>query len=493
MCSSDLQADEESVEAFLREENNGLIIANRNSPKQVVLAGPTEAICQAEAALERRSIRSRILQVSAAFHSPLVADAREPFAKALEHVDFPEGALPVYANSTGGKYPSAPEEARDLLAQQIVRPVNFTQQIRAMHADGVRCFVEVGPGRVLGDLVQAIFPEGDVDTIAVDASRGARPGSFDLAFALSRLAALGHPVSLEKWENAPPAAVAATGKPAFSVEITGANYRAPQPHRAPATPKPAQAATLPPPAQRVVATPDRNPSQTPAIPNMSANPMPPSGSLPKLSSTPDRISSADIPAALQAAQEGILALQRLQEQTAQLHKQFLEGQESARRAIQTLLSLGAGGTAPAESVTFRPTTAPLYNTPATVASAAAPTAVPASTPVPQVAARVAAEPAKPVVEPAISGSRSDPANDLANDFTADRAVFEQAVLEVVADKTGYPMEMLNLGMGMDADLGIDSIKRVEIMAALRSRLPEAPEIRPEHLDRKSTRLNSSHT
>ena len=82
---------------------------------------------------------------------------------------------------------------------------------------------------------------------------------------------------------------------------------------------------------------------------------------------------------------------------------------------------------------------------------------------------------------AISGSRSDPANDLANDFTADRAVFEQAVLEVVADKTGYPMEMLNLGMGMDADLGIDSIKRVEIMAALRSRLPEAPEIRPEHL------------
>ena len=141
-----------------------------------------------------------------------MADAREPFAKALEHLDFPEGALPVYANSTGGKYPSAPEEARDLLAQQIVRPVNFTQQIRAMHADGVRCFVEVGPGRVLGDLVQAIFPEGDVDTIAVDASRGARPGSFDLAFALSRLAALGHPVSLEKWENAPPAAVAATGK-----------------------------------------------------------------------------------------------------------------------------------------------------------------------------------------------------------------------------------------------------------------------------------------
>ncbi|NDA69145.1 MAG: pyridoxal-phosphate dependent enzyme, partial [Verrucomicrobia bacterium] len=56
-----------------------------------------------------------------------------------------------------------------------------------------------------------------------------------------------------------------------------------------------------------------------------------------------------------------------------------------------------------------------------------------------------------------------------------------AVLAVVAEKTGYPMEMLTLDMGLDRDLGIDSIKRVEIMAALRTRLPDAPEVKPEHL------------
>lgn len=55
------------------------------------------------------------------------------------------------------------------------------------------------------------------------------------------------------------------------------------------------------------------------------------------------------------------------------------------------------------------------------------------------------------------------------------------VLDVVAEKTGYPAEMLTLEMGLDSDLGIDSIKRVEIMAALRGRLPTAPEIKPEHL------------
>ena len=52
---------------------------------------------------------------------------------------------------------------------------------------------------------------------------------------------------------------------------------------------------------------------------------------------------------------------------------------------------------------------------------------------------------------------------------------------MIAEKTGYPPEMLELDMALDADLGIDSIKRVEILSALQERLPEAPLIKPEHL------------
>src|SRR5207253_502640 len=55
------------------------------------------------------------------------------------------------------------------------------------------------------------------------------------------------------------------------------------------------------------------------------------------------------------------------------------------------------------------------------------------------------------------------------------------LVEVVSEKTGYPAEVLEPGMQLDADLGIDSIKRVEILAALQERLPEAPVIGPEHL------------
>ena len=55
------------------------------------------------------------------------------------------------------------------------------------------------------------------------------------------------------------------------------------------------------------------------------------------------------------------------------------------------------------------------------------------------------------------------------------------LLEVVSEKTGYPVEMLELDMQLDADLGIDSIKRVEILSAMQDRMPGAPAVGPEQL------------
>ncbi|MBX9623928.1 MAG: acyl carrier protein, partial [Gemmataceae bacterium] len=62
----------------------------------------------------------------------------------------------------------------------------------------------------------------------------------------------------------------------------------------------------------------------------------------------------------------------------------------------------------------------------------------------------------------------------------------QALIEVVAEKTGYPASSLALGLSLDADLGVDSIKRVEILSALQDRLPAAPRVGPEHLGRLHT-------
>ena len=95
--------------------------------------------------------------------------------------------------------------------------------------------------------------------------------------------------------------------------------------------------------------------------------------------------------------------------------------------------------------------------------------------------------------PARSGSHAGSRGDSTDDSAAARApppplrpTHPAVLLEVVADKTGYPVEMLELDMSLDSDLGIDSIKRVEILSALQTRLPEAPIVKPEDLGRLQT-------
>ena len=103
----------------------------------------------------RQTIATR-LAVSAAFHSPAVAGAVPPMRDALDRVTFRPGA-PVFANSTAAEYPDEAPAARDLLAGQLVRPVEFVSQVERMYDAGVRTFLEVGPGGRLTGLVSQIL------------------------------------------------------------------------------------------------------------------------------------------------------------------------------------------------------------------------------------------------------------------------------------------------------------------------------------------------
>ena len=464
-----VQAAEEVVTDVLKAADSGLVIANRNSPTQFVLAGSRQGVEKVAAECQKRSVRARVLQVSAAFHSELVSDACEPFAKALENIKFAKGEMPVFANTTAAVYPAAAKTSRELLAKQIINPVNFTAEIEAMHAAGVTTFLELGPGRVLSDLVQAILPQGSVETIAIDASRGSRSGTFDLAVALGRLAALGHEVDLTKWEEAP-ATVSTNGKPAFTVPVGGANVRTSKPAPRPARPTPAPTVARAP----VVTAPSIS-APAPRVQPAHAVPVNPSSHPAPL--------SPELAAALQSAQQGMLALQKLQEQTAQLHRQFLEGQESARRTLEALMGQRREilGLAPIpQTATPAPAPVPMPVVVQTLpATQSAPQ--PGRDALPRVLPAEQKAPTAPQVADGRPGGRPYQASSPKPPESKAVDEVSKAVLNVVSEKTGYPVEMLNLEMGLDTDLGIDSIKRVEIMAALRGRLPQAPEIKPEHL------------
>ena len=402
-----VQASFADVEKALLEEKLDLVIANRNAPAQNVVSGATREIEKAEKLLAARGLRCVRLPVAAAFHSPLVAPALEPFAKALGKVPFTKSELSVYANTTGEIYPSEPAKARELLARQLAKPVEFVKLVSAMHRDGVRTFVEVGAGARMSGLVGLTLKDKEFTAVGVDASNGRKPGVADLARCLAQLAALGHAVDLKPWQGGADGLKDVRPKPKMSVTLTGAGYRS--------TPR--------------KQFPKRQPAAAPSIATA-------------LAASPARGGDASLlNQALAAAQSSIDALTRLQEQTAALHLQFLQGQESAQRSVQALVEQ--------QQALY----ARMSGSPAAYAS---PIAAPAS-----------AEPKLAPVRVVMPSKTS--------------ASVLPTLLAIVSEKTGYPAETINPDMDLEGDLGIDSIKRVEILSAVAEKLPGAPKVKPEHL------------
>ncbi len=465
-----VHASSSAIQSVLSEETLDLVVANRNAPMQSVLSGRMEEIDRAMVCLDRRQLRHTRLPVAAAFHSKLVSSAESPFRSALKEVEFQPASREVFANTSGRLYPRSPNEIRELLAGQLANPVQFVEQIRGMAEGGVRTFLEVGPGSTLSKLVQSILgaadspqPFSEWDTGALDASTGKRSGNFDLAQVSARLAARGHDINLAKWEEGRAASIphSAAGKKGLVVPICGANYVAPKPKKARETKiveKHTNINVVP-----VVKAAARSVAPAP----IAALSPTPSRHMQQISHPRGAATSPSVVDALQITQQSLAAFQQLQEQTAQLHRQFLESQEAAQRTLQMLVeqqhALLVGGTA--RPLTFAPSPRP------------APAPIAPSEPAPPAPNRNgSANGEYHRAEPA--PAKAAPIKPVAKVASID---FQGALLAVVAEKTGYPADMLQPEMALDADLGIDSIKRVEIFSALQEKLPQAPIVKPEHL------------
>jgi [acyl-carrier-protein] S-malonyltransferase len=132
-----------------------LIVANDNSPGQVVLAGAVSALEQAEQrARAETGARAQRLDVSGAFHSPLMAPAAERLRAALERTAFREPRIPVYSNSTVAPFSDPQRE----LADNLLRPVRWRETLLAFHELGVEDYIELGPGQILTGLVKRTVP-----------------------------------------------------------------------------------------------------------------------------------------------------------------------------------------------------------------------------------------------------------------------------------------------------------------------------------------------
>jgi [acyl-carrier-protein] S-malonyltransferase len=149
-----LGLEDEVVETLCR-KILGVWPANYNCPGQIVVSGENPAVDECcERAQEAGARRAVKLKVSGAFHSPLVARAADRFRPAIERVKFQEPTAPFMSTVTA-RLESAQRMA-PLLVDQLTAPVRFTQAASELVKEGVRTFVEVGPGNVLSGLVKRI-------------------------------------------------------------------------------------------------------------------------------------------------------------------------------------------------------------------------------------------------------------------------------------------------------------------------------------------------
>jgi [acyl-carrier-protein] S-malonyltransferase len=135
-----------------------LVVANENSPAQVVISGSVAAIERAETLAKERRIRAVRLPVAGAFHSPLMEPARAAIDERIDAIGFSAPRCPV-AENVAGALVSDPDELRSLLKRHVVSPVRWASSILALAEAGAGAFLEAGPGDVLTRLMKRIVPD----------------------------------------------------------------------------------------------------------------------------------------------------------------------------------------------------------------------------------------------------------------------------------------------------------------------------------------------
>jgi [acyl-carrier-protein] S-malonyltransferase len=138
-------------------EGDVLLVANENSPQQVVISGSIAAVERAERLAAEGRIRAVRLNVAGAFHSPLMEPAVAPLAEAIDGAEIRAPRVPVAANVTG-ELTSDPEALRSLLMRHVVSPVRWDRCVRSLAEAGADTFVEAGPGDVLTRLAKRVVP-----------------------------------------------------------------------------------------------------------------------------------------------------------------------------------------------------------------------------------------------------------------------------------------------------------------------------------------------
>jgi len=490
-----------------------ITIANWNSNIQVVLGGPTPDIEKIKLVFEKIDFSTTLLPVSAAFHTPLVKHAQKPFAQALSTLSFNSPKIPVYSNITGTPYPDNPDEIRKILASHILKPVGFKAKIENLYAAGAYIFVEFGPRNILTALVKNILEDKPHLAVALNAS-SKKDSDRQLREAVIQLRVAGLALgSLDPYQRLEHNTVKKKG---LTVRLNGANYISDKTKAAFENALRSKAKAL---DSNIT---NDNQTMTQSLDNRQ----------PVLEQSQTPLNSLQgesghvvhqqylknmgeysqqffqlmqqqyalltngkcTPAMLESFERSMTYFHEHQAQMQRVHEQYLKNQvEYSQSVLQLMPSATSDAT---DTPMLAKATA--ENTPTESALSVSPTpklkesVPPAISPPPIVKQSAPPTPVSASVPETVSGNEPPLLQDEISIIeetksesvvtpAIDLAFLTQSMLNIVSEKTGYPTDMLEIEMDMEADLGIDSIKRVEILGAMQEQFPDLPPVNPEEL------------
>ncbi|MCV6596316.1 MAG: SDR family NAD(P)-dependent oxidoreductase [Mangrovicoccus sp.] len=499
-----ISASREEAEAIANEIED-LVVANHNSPSQVILSGPEAAVASAQKAAEAKGFNATRLPVAAAFHSQLMAPARDDLGKVIRSLVWKtDAASAVYSNARAAQHG---EDVCQAMTDHLVAPVNFVDQVRAMYDNGARLFLEIGPKRVLSGLVRQILGDQDVLSISTDGENGSLQ---DLLTAIGALAVAGAPLDLARLydgrgcDSLTMADLDRLGQPSIPSKrgwwINGSGVRkAAEPQATIGLTKEqadALFAELPLAAEAQSTAPQAAPTASPGEAFTSRLPIAQSATpSTSVSFIPrgDRMYDNPPPMADSGSGRSVSA------EFFSLMARIVESAETVACAELGAAPSGSTGLRGGHRRTaLRPAPKPQALTASVPEAApfAPPAPMPAAMANPMAPAPTPVEPVAPAPAPAMPAAAAPapaPAPAAAPEpAPAPVAVDLKAVLlSVVTDKTGYDEDILEMDQNIEADLGIDSIKRVDIVAGVVESLP-AP-IAEKLGDEERSALNGAKT
>ena len=438
-------------------------IANENSLDQTLVSGDLGELKSLASELMSANVACSVLNVSHGFHCPFMKEPNVLFGKDLGDIEFKPLTKTLYSGASGKPYGRQASSMRTTVERQMEQPVRFMQCVLDAYEAGVRVFVEVGPGKVLTNLVRRILPDKQIDTVAVNGDRDCSPSQYQLEEALVHLRVLGLPLSGDPYRLRS-SEVIRDDKPRSAYVIDPIQYM---------TPKKKEIVDQAMNTVDSVGTVDsrRDSSTMKGQEAMDANAL-------DMVYGIQSLNGQALEKFLASQEQQIAVFSQLMQDSGgspDVVKMMEAFQDNSMRAYDEYMTgqreiLGGGDGAISSELTARPVAEPVPHT----------WSVPVAQPV-RMRADVHEEKAPHTSSEAPDLHKRESDNttvapeehEAAQADAAQGADFDpvEMIINIISDKTGYPEDMVDADMNIESDLGIDSIKRIEVFAELSNRLP----------------------